>query len=163
MNNIGFDTILQIITHTPAWVWGILIYLLYVGVQALKPRLVSIYRLILLPLALIFLKYKIFVSPDAWVYLLGITAGIFAGYAQVRNSPIKILKDIKSIQIPGSSSLIVILLGIFVMRYFFGYLQASKPEAYVEYFYWELALSGILSGYFTGQRANYLYRYFKAI
>lgn len=150
----------DIIRNTPIWVWGILVYLLYVGIQALKPRIVTLDKLIFLPLALIALKFKVFLSPDAWIYLVGLSAGLFAGFVKVRNSPIKVLKDIKSIQIPGSSSLIIILLGIFVMRYFFGYLQATDPVAYIRYFDWELVLSGILSGYFTGQRTNYLYRYY---
>ncbi len=150
----------DIIRNTPIWVWGILVYLLYVGIQALKPRIVTLDKLIFLPLALIALKFKVFLSPDAWIYLVGLSAGLFAGFVKVRNSPIKVLKDIKSIQIPGSSSLIIILLGIFVMKYFFGYLQATDPVAYIRYFDWELVLSGILSGYFTGQRTNYLYRYY---
>lgn len=150
----------DIIKNTPIWVWGILLYLLYVGIQALKPRIVTLDKLIFLPLALIALKFRVFLSPDAWIYLIGLSAGLFAGFAKVRNSPIKVLKDIKSIQIPGSSSLIVILLGFFVMRYFFGYLQATDPVAYIRYFDWELVLSGILSGYFTGQRINYFYRYY---
>ncbi len=150
----------DIIRNTPLWVWGILGYLLYVGIQALKPRIVTLDKLIFLPLALIALKFRVFLSPDAWIYLVGLSAGLFAGFVKVRNSPIKVLKDIKSIQIPGSSSLIIILLGIFVMKYFFGYLQATDPVAYIRYFDWELVLSGILSGYFTGQRTNYLYRYY---
>jgi len=160
MSEISFNTILQIITRTPIWVWAILVYLLYVGIRALKPRIVTIEKLIFLPLALIALKFRVFLSPDAWIYVVGLSAGLFAGFLKVRNSPVKILKDIKSIQIPGSFSLIVILLGIFVMRYFFGYLQATDPVAYLIYIDWELALSGILSGYFTGQRTNYLYRYY---
>ncbi|AZZ36288.1 hypothetical protein CIK05_05615 [Bdellovibrio sp. qaytius] len=153
---------MDIITHTPAWVWAILIYLLFVGYQALKPRTISLYRLILLPIALIALKFKFFTSPDAWIYIVGILSGAFAGYLKVRNSKIQVFKDKKEILIPGSSSLIVILVGIFVMKYFFGFLQVTDPVAYIKYYTWELVMSGILSGYFSGQRLNYLYRYIKS-
>ena len=149
------------VSHIPPFVWLILAYLLYVGIQALKPRVVSINRLIFLPLMLIALKYKIFTSEYAWVYFAGIAVGLVIGYIKVRNSPIEIFKEAKSIQIPGSSSLIVILISIFLIKYYFGYLQAVNPEAYARNLFWDLGISGVLSGYFTGQRASYLYRYFK--
>lgn len=154
---------MNLITHTPIWVWGILVYLLYVGIQALKPRVITLQKLIFLPLALIALKYKLFVSPEAWIYVLALAVGITAGVLKVRKSKIQIFKDKKHILIPGSSSLIIVLVGIFVMKYYFGYLQASDPAEYTRQHVWELGLSGLLSGYFTGQRANYLYRYFKNI
>ena len=151
------------ITGTPIWVWAVLGYLIFVGILALKPRIITLYKLILMPVALIILKFKLFSSPDAWIYILTLAVGITAGVLKARTTAIHIFKDKKHIQIPGSSSLIVVLIGIFAMKYYFGYLQATDLEAYVKQHVWELALSGLLSGYFTGQRANYLYRYFEKV
>ena len=146
-------------THIPVFVWFILAYLLYVGITALKPRVVSIYRLIIIPLALIALKYKVFVSDYVWIYLLGIAGGLVIGFLKVKNDQIKIIKETKSIEIPGSYSLIFILLGIFVLKFYFGYLQAADPLAYTQQLVWDFSISGALSGYFSGQRVSYLWRY----
>lgn len=158
----GLEAVFEILKHVPPFVWGILAYLLYVGIKALKPREVSVYRLTLIPLVLIALKYKILMSPDVWVYFVAIAVGVLVGFYKVKNDPIEILKERKSIRIPGSSSLIVILLGIFVVKYYFGYLQAVNPAAYARDLLWDFGISGVLSGYFMGQRGSYIYRYVKS-
>lgn len=151
----------HILIHIPPFVWVILAYLLYVGFKALKPRVMSIHRLILIPVALIALKYKVFISPHLWVYILALSVGLAIGYYKVKGDSIQVFKETKSVRIPGSSSLIFILIGIFAVKFYFGYQEAVNPEAYARNLVWDFALSGVLSGYFSGQRACYLYRYFK--
>lgn len=153
---------LKLVTGTPIWVWAILGYLIFVGVQALKPRIVSVQRLIFMPLILILLKYKIFLQPDAWIYLVFFIIGIGLGHLKVRNAKIQIFKESKTILIPGSSSMIEIFISIFVLRYASGYLQFSDPAAFLRFAPYDLGFSGLLSGYFSGQRFTYLYRYSKA-
>lgn len=162
MNELSMSGFLKIVTGTPIWVWAILGYLIYVGVQALKPRTVGLQRLIFLPLVLILLKYRLLTQPDAWIYVVFFIAGLGAGYLKVRRTQIVISKESKTIQIPGSSSMIVIFISIFVMRYMSGYLQATDPALFLRFTPFDLGFSGLLSGYFTGQRLTYLYRYFKA-
>jgi hypothetical protein len=162
MNEISMSGFLKIVSGTPIWVWAILGYLVYVGIQALKPRTVSLYRLIFLPLILILFKYRILAQPDAWIYLVLFVIGLGAGFLKVRNTQILIFKESKTIQIPGSSSMIVIFISIFVMRYMSGYLEATDPVMFLRFTPFDLGFSGLLSGFFTGQRFTYLYRYIKA-
>ncbi|MBY0452342.1 MAG: hypothetical protein K2P92_04845 [Bdellovibrionaceae bacterium] len=88
MNEISMSGFLKIVSGTPIWVWAILGYLIYVGIQALKPRTVSLYRLIFLPLILILFKYRLLSHPDAWIYLVFFILGIGSGYLKVRNKKI---------------------------------------------------------------------------
>lgn len=154
------SSILTAVSGVPFYVWLILGYLIYVGMQALKPRVVSVNRLIFLPLVLIALKYNIFTSQDAWVYAAGILTGMTAGYFKARKISIEVNKASRMLVLPGSSSLIVVLLGFFVLKYYFGYLQAVDPQAYAQKLWWAYGLSGILSGFFIGQRVSYLKSYF---
>lgn len=159
MNSFNLNELYSAATHIPIFVWFILAYLLYVGFSALKPRVISFNRLIFIPLALILLKYKAFTSEHVWLYLLTLVVGLLIGFYKVKNDQIEILKEIRSIKIPASYSLIFVLVGLFVLKFYFGYLQASNPEAYAQKAIWEYSISGILSGYFSGQRASYAYRY----
>lgn len=161
MSELSMSGFLKIVAGTPIWVWAILGYLVYVGIQALKPRTVSLYRLIFLPLILILFKYRLLSQADAWIYLVFFIIGLGVGYLKVRNTKILIFKETKTIQIPGSSSMIVIFISIFVMRYMSGYLEATNPAMFLRFTPFDLGFSGLLSGYFTGQRFTYLYRFFK--
>lgn len=162
MNELSLSGFLKIVSGTPIWVWAILSYLIYVGIQALKPRTVTLYRLIFLPLILILFKYRLLAQSGAWIYLVFFIIGLGAGYLKVRSTKILIFKETKMIQIPGSSSMIVIFISIFVIRYMSGYLEATDPVTFLRFTPFDLGFSGLLSGYFTGQRLTYLYRYFRA-
>lgn len=151
-----------IITGTPLWVWGILGYLVYVGIQALKPRVITLQRLIIMPILFVVLKYKVFSDSNAWIYFSLLTLGLIAGYLKVRKAPVKIFKETKTIEIPGSSLMIVLFISIFVLKYYSGYLQATDIEAYHRFEPFDFGLSGLLSGYFSGQRFCFLRRYLQA-
>lgn len=151
-----------ILIGTPVWVWGILGYLVYVGVQALKPRTISLNRLIIMPIVFIAFKYRIFAQPNAWIYFSLLTVGIIVGYLKVRKAPIKVFKESKTMEIPGSSLMIILFISIFVLKFYAGYLQATNIEAFNRFEPFDFGFSGLLSGYFSGQRFCFLRRYFQA-
>ncbi|WP_008546167.1 DUF6622 family protein [Bradyrhizobium sp. CCGE-LA001] len=43
----------QVLIHTPPWVWVLLAYLVWQGVQALQPRTTPIWRALVLPVVFI--------------------------------------------------------------------------------------------------------------
>ena len=51
--------IIHTIIGTPWWVWIILVYLLFVGIKALKPRIVYLPKLFIIPAVLSSMQYKI--------------------------------------------------------------------------------------------------------
>ena len=44
------QTALRILTHTPAWAFILLAYLIWQGLQALRPRTQAVWRLLIVPL-----------------------------------------------------------------------------------------------------------------
>src|SRR3989338_1808009 len=56
MNN-AFSAIWQTLVQTPWWVYVILIYVLWIGVKALKPRVVSLKRLVIVPIVFLILSF----------------------------------------------------------------------------------------------------------
>ncbi|MGZ3690732.1 MAG: hypothetical protein ACXVAX_04475 [Pseudobdellovibrio sp.] len=160
MNDFSFNTIIGIARGTPIWVWAILAYLIYIGLQALKPRMITLQRLIIMPLILIAAKFRMFSEPNAWIYFAFFIASGLVGYFVVRKADLKIYKNKKMILTPGSPLILLILVSIFVTRYYAGYLQATNPQEFLKYAPIDLGISGLLSGYFSGQRICYLYRYY---
>lgn len=43
----------QILIHTPVWVWMLLAFLLWQGIQAMRPRRTPIWRALIVPVAFI--------------------------------------------------------------------------------------------------------------
>ena len=78
-----FEFLIGVVTHTPAWVWVLFIFLISRGIKARRPATVTLERLAIIPA--IFLVWDIYdlvlyrTLTPATVALW--TAGIFAGAA----------------------------------------------------------------------------------
>ncbi|WP_342269545.1 hypothetical protein [Rickettsia endosymbiont of Orchestes rusci] len=90
MDNLKF--IFQAIIGTPFWVWGIFIYVLFVGLKAAHTRVISLPKLFIIPVILVGIKYKLFLSGNSSniiIYLLFITIGFGIGILIGYKTPIK--------------------------------------------------------------------------
>src|SRR5262249_49388247 len=58
--------LLEIIRHTPPWVFGLLVILVFLGVQQLRDRCVSRGRLLILPLAMVALSLTGLAQSLGW-------------------------------------------------------------------------------------------------
>ncbi|MBH1989860.1 MAG: hypothetical protein I8H80_01635 [Alphaproteobacteria bacterium] len=149
---------MAIITGTPIWVWGILAYIMYVGIQATKERIVWIPKLFIIPIILIALKYQVFLSEHALLSGLSICGGTGLGFwVTTKNSGI-ILKEISSVKLPGSYITLVFLLSFFLLKYVFGYLSSAHNPIAVEYASVDVIVSSVLTGYFLGRGLYYVSR-----
>lgn len=52
----------DIIVYTPYWVWGVFIFLLFIGSISLKDRTIPVYRIVLLPIVFFFVSFFSIVS-----------------------------------------------------------------------------------------------------
>ncbi len=164
MNQSVFEFIRNAITGTPFWVWGIFAYLLFVGIKSRHDHVVYLPKLFIVPAVLLGLKYKVFMtgnSTDVLVYIASMIVGIGIGFFIASKIPIKVLKDLKSIELPGTYSTFVILLSFFFIKYIFGYLKGTNPDLAAEYFVFDILFSALFSGYFLGRAISYLYRFLK--
>lgn len=158
------DNLFQAIIGTPFWVWGIFIYILLVGFKAAHTQVISLPRLFIIPIILVGTKYQLFLSGNSFniiIYLLFITIGFGIGVLIGYKTPIKIKEDLKSIELPGSYSKLIILLVFFFVKYSFGYMEAVNSELAIKYLFFEISLSGLISGYFLGMSSCYMYRFYK--
>jgi hypothetical protein len=163
MNSVEVNNIIKIIATTPLYVWAILAYLLFVGIKAMRNHIVYLPKFFIIPAVLIGLKYKVFFSENNIIYIGFMLLGLSVGFITAQKTVIKIFRELKSIELPGNYSTIIILITFFLIKYIFGYLEATNRELVNLYLYIENSISGILAGYFLGRSVCYVYRFYKAI
>lgn len=76
------DNLFQVIIGTPFWVWGVLIYILFVGLKAARTQVISLPKLFIIPVILVGTKYQLFLSGNSFniiIYLLFIIIGFYIG------------------------------------------------------------------------------------
>lgn len=148
--------LLQIITGTPYWVWLLLLYLIFVGIDALKDSVLSLSRLAIMPL--IFLLWSLFsLLGKAWivlgVYPVAWAVGSGLGYLFMHKLAIKVDRTTRLIFIPGTAVTLLLSLGFFLLKYILGATYALHPlmkeNLYVVSF--DAALSGLFAGFSFGR------------
>jgi hypothetical protein len=149
--------ILTIITGAPIYVWFIFAYLVFIGVKNLKTRVVYLPKLFIIPFVMLALKYNLFLSKNSFMFILMITLGAVVSFFAHANTKIKIVKNLKSVELKGGYSAMIILMSFFFIKYLFGYLEHAKPELFSKYYMIEIILSGLFSGFFIGRAIRYMY------
>ena len=156
---------IQIVTHTPFWVWGLLGALVVLGLWQRQERRVRPFQLLLLPAVLMAMGLWSmapgFVSQpvSGLIWLLAVAGACWLGLRLPRPGAARWLPDVGQLQLPGSWVPMVIIVSIFSLRYATGVGLAFNPHwrslAAVQ---WPLAaVFGLLSGVFLG-RALGLYQ-----
>lgn len=156
---------LQILQHTPVWVFGLLIGLLFLGYSQTKTRLLSIKRLIILPVVMLVLSALGIASSfglqiqslATWGLGIGVALGLNMWISSPRGTTY--LADDKQFRVPGSWLPMVMILVIFFTKYLVGVLLALHPQTVHTPFFAISAclLFGLSSGFFLA-RALKVYR-----
>jgi hypothetical protein len=155
----------------PWWAYILLIYLLWIGFQATKPRAIWLPKLFIGPVIFIGLfLVNIFrtygADPTALgLYLVAILVGITIGWLLVRHTIVVADKAKNSINLPGSYVPLMLFLAIFVFKYCEGYISAVHPELSqtpVNWLVFKVIAPGIIAGLMLGRNLGYLDKYFKS-
>lgn len=160
------DAIVPILRNTPAWVWGLLAGLLALGISQLRDRTVGLARVSLLPLAMTaFSVSGTFSALGASRHFPGVLlawaiAALLAfvlvapGRAAARFDPAQ-----RTYRLPGSVVPLLLIVGIFLVKYGVGVELAMQPELVhdTQYALTVAALYGAFTGVFVG-RATRLWR-----
>jgi len=126
--------LLQILTHTPTWVFVLLAVLLALGVQQLFPRRVSLTRATLMPLAMTALSVSgvvtAFGAASAALVVWALATVAAAALSLRRPLPAGTRYDTasRSFFIAGSAVPMAMILGIFSTKYAVGVGLALHPE-----------------------------------
>lgn len=117
------ESLWKIVSGAPWWVYVLFVYLLSVGVKAIRPRTVPIQRVVLLPiLFLIWALYGLYTKVilghvsliPIWIIFLGI--GAYLGVREVHGWRITKDHHTREITIPGNYSTLVLMVFFFAGR-----------------------------------------------
>jgi len=127
--------LMQILTHTPPWVFGLFVLLAVLGVNQTRARRISRARLAVLPLAMATLAllgvWSSFaahaVALGAWaLVMLAVVAGSLR-LAPPRDASYS--SETKLFSVPGSWAPLALMMGIFFTKYAVAILHAMNPSA----------------------------------
>lgn len=151
---------------TPWWIYILFGYLISVGVRALNPRVLSINKMFILPLILgAWSIYSLFSDLRYWWELLvwasAILVGFLIGLKLVRSlKKMKVDKKKLLVHIQGSYQLLVLIVVVFIVKYFFGYFKATHPFVSLGMHLLGVLASGAVTGIFFGRLVGFI-RVFK--
>jgi len=118
------------LTGAPWYAYVFLIYVLYIGIKATKTQTVWLPKIfiILVIISGLFL-FRLIVHyglrPASLAIYLGATLlGSILGWLLVSDIQLKVDRDKKLITLPGTYSTLILFTSIFVVRYFWGYMDA---------------------------------------
>ena len=149
------QTALRILAHTPIWVFVLLAYLIWQGLQALRPRMQAVWRLLIVPLVFFGMGLSRLVlarenGPEpllAWLAALVVFAalGLF-------NGPRLLAVDRQKGTVTRSGSIGPLLrnVTVFSLQYGVAVASAMKLEPHAAVAIIGHAVSGASAGYFSG-------------
>jgi hypothetical protein len=161
------EAVFPVLRQTPLWVWGLLVALLALGASQLRERSASLARVSLMPLAMTVFSVSgtlsaLGRSPHlaqavvAWCIAAVLAFALLAsargrGLDDVRYDPAR-----KLYRLPGSAVPLLLIVGIFLVKYVVGVDLAMAPSLVhnASYVLCVAALYGAFTGVFIGRAAR---------
>ncbi|WP_439586033.1 DUF6622 family protein [Hydrogenophaga sp.] len=160
------QAVVPILRGTPVWVWGTFSGLLALGASQLRDRTASMARVSLMPLAMTALSVwgtfsALARSPHlAMAILVWLVAAVLAFALAARGRPVGHYDAARRLYaLPGSVVPLLLIVGIFLVKYVVGVDLAMAPQLVqnAPYVLCIAALYGAFTGVFIG-RASRLWR-----
>lgn len=155
----------QIVANTPLWVWPLMAFVLWLGLQGLRARVVPWWRLAILPLVGLATSLGgIVQSTDpaaaATGWGLALLACLPLGWALGQKRPVRLRPEDGRLEIAGGWFVLLFGVSIFAVRYAMGVLFGVLPALRVEPFWIHAsgAVGGAVAGIGIGWLANLLRR-----
>ena len=154
--------IVQILSHTPIWVFGVFLMLLAFGLMQTRTRTVGRIPALLLPagmiglsLAGIYFSFG-FATLPMTAYGVAIVTATVVGYIFFRDQRIHLEAKGGRFFIPGSWLPLPVMMTIFLAKYVYAVLLAFHTDViYTPLFIGALSAAyGLLSGYFSSKAVN---------
>ena len=152
----------QIVSHTPVWVWGLLVALFALGLKQSRRATLGLKRVIILPVVMTGLSVlgviSAFGTAPAGLLAWAVAAIAVAGMVWQRPTPEGTRYDAAtgSFGVPGSWLPLALMMGIFATKYAVG-ISLAMHLAFVQdaaFVMGICALYGAFSGVFIGRAAR---------
>lgn len=164
------EMIWEALVHTPWWVYLLFFYLLKVGFDATKTRVVSQKKLLILPIVFLALSLSTLLNslhsttPILLLYLLSLSFGTGGGWLLVRNTNLQFDQKKKLVKVPGSWTPLILIMTIFGTKYALRYSLAVDPALADNrnFAILILGISGLCTGLLIGRVSCFLLRKHKA-
>ena len=151
--------LIQILKHTPAWVFVLFVVLLVYGFAQHQTRLASRYRLVLLPVVMLTLSaagvYSAFglgpIVVVAWAIGLGLATGTGLVFGSQRG--VSYVSELDLFHVPGSWVPLLLMMTIFFIKYAVGF-SLARHLAFAQSALFADTISliyGFLSGLFVAR------------
>ncbi len=130
--------LIQIVLHTPGWVWGLFAALVALGLSQARDRELSTLRITLLPLAMIALSLSGVLTafghfPPAlggWAAGVGVALTFARSLVAVRGA--RWLPASQAVFVPGSWLPLALIVALFIVKYAAGATLALHPALAVD-------------------------------
>lgn len=157
--------LIEIVRHTPPWVWLLLAVLIARGLALARTRERRMGTLYIIPLVLLCIGLQAIAArfgamPLAWgAWACGFAVGGALGWISIPDSAVALSPN--GIRLAGSYWPLVLILGVFCVRYASEVLRAIHPELMVEpgAIAAVCIASALVSGLFVGRVARIGTRY----
>jgi len=154
--------IVQILSHTPIWVFALFFVLLGFGLLQTRSRTVRLFPALLLPAGMVALSlaginssFGLTPVPLAsWAIALAVA--VLVGYAVFRDKRVAYDAAAKTFFVPGSWVPLAVIMAIFFAKYVYAVMHAFNA-AIISTALFIVVLSavyGLLSGYFAARALN---------
>jgi hypothetical protein len=155
----GIDLVLTVIGRTPVWVWPLLILLLALGVRDLRDRWVRPWQPVILAIVFPLISAgNALAAPIATGMALAILVACLAltavpGWWMAPVRRMTVDPERRRALLPGSFVTLAVIVAIFALRYYFGYLFGRYPELREDVLTSSLAigLPALVSGFVVGR------------
>ncbi|WP_373991671.1 DUF6622 family protein [Duganella sp. BuS-21] len=151
----------QILSHTPVYVWALLAFLVYRGYLASQDRQVSLQKMAVIPAVMLVLALTSINTHGAlgeavWAAWAAGMAVAVALILALSKSEIVVDRANGTIFQRGSWAPLMLMMAIFVTKYFVGVLSAMHPEMVhgVGFSLGVTTLYGLFNGVFLGRLAR---------
>ena len=158
------QTAIRILANTPIWVFVLLAYLVWQGIQSLQPRTQPLWRSLIVPVVFFLMGVSRLVLSrnNGWEPLLAwfVAALLFASLALYRG-PRLLAIDRKNrlVTRPGSPIPLLRNITVFLLQYAIAVMAAMHLDAHIAGAVIGRAISGATAGYFAGRTVSLLRSY----
>ena len=159
-------SLISLLTQTPAWVFALLVILTVLGLQALKDRLLPLWRVLTVPVvfigwgltALLLQPVVSWALAADWVATAAL--GTTIGFITTPNNQFQVVSP-GTIAVKGSALPLTRNLVIFIAKYALTATMLVQPVLRGTLTPWDIAVSGLAAGYFIGTLVQLMRAYRK--